>query len=252
MIKIKDIYHKYPESEKYALESINLEIEDKKITAIMGENGSGKTTLLRTIAGLLEPTKGSIQLNHDEIGFSPEDPELGFFAEDVKTEVEFYPKNLGLDHEQKAKRALNILGIQDLKDRLPNLLSSGEQRLVSIASVLSGDPDVLILDEPTHSMHRRGEETIGKVLKNVDKTIVFSTHSSDFALQYADEIIVIHKGRVLAEGRTEEILKDDSILEKAGIRVPGVVQWGKERGLEKIPVSIEEAYNIAKERGELG
>ncbi len=252
MIKIKDLYHKYPESKKYALESINVEIKDNKITAIMGENGSGKTTLLRAIAGLIEPTKGTIVSDYDEIGFSPEDPELGFFADDVKTEVEFYPKNLGLDHERRAKKVLNILGIQNLEDRLPNLLSSGEQRLVSIASVLSGDPDVLILDEPTHSMHRSGEKTIGRVLKNVDKTIVFSTHSSEFALQYADEIIVIHKGRVLAEGGTEDILKDDSILEKAEIRVPGVVQWGKERGLEKIPISIEEAYNIAKERGELG
>ncbi|MFW6375646.1 MAG: energy-coupling factor ABC transporter ATP-binding protein [Thermoplasmatota archaeon] len=252
MIKITDLHHKYPGSEKYSLESINLEIKENKITALMGENGSGKTTLLRLIAGLLEPTKGKIKSDHDEIGFSPEDPELGFFAEDVKTEVEFYPKNLGLDHEQKAKRALTNLGIQDLKDRLPHLLSSGEQRLVSIASVLSGDPDLLILDEPTHSMHKRGEETIGKVLKRIDKTIIFSTHSSEFTLLYADEIIVIHEGKILAKGKTEEVLQREPILEKAGIRVPGLVQWAKEKDLREIPGSMEEAYNLANERGELG
>ena len=252
MIKIKNLDHRYSDSENFALKSINVEIKDNKITAIMGENGSGKTTLLRAIAGLIEPTKGTIKIDHDEIGFSPEDPELGFFAEDVKTEVEFYPKNLGLDHEKEAERVLTILGIQNLRDRLPHLLSSGEQRLVSIASVLSGDPDILILDEPTHSMHRKGEETIGEVLKDIDKSIVFSTHSSEFALQYADEIIVMHNGEVIAQGKTEDVLQRESILEKAGIRVPGLVQWAKERDLGKIPGSMEEAYNMAKERGELG
>lgn len=251
MLRTKNLSFKYPEADNYALRSISIDIEENKITALMGENGSGKTTLLRLLASLIDPTEGSIKKEQKEIGFSPEDPELGFFGEDVLEEVEFYPKNLGLDHERKAKETLTMLGIYDLKDRLPHLLSSGEQRLVSIASVLSGDPDVLILDEPTHSMHKRGEEIIGNVLKGINKTIIFSTHSSEFALKYADKIIVMHEGSVLTEGKTEDIMEDESILKKAGIRVPGVVRWAKDRDLKKVPATIEEAYNIAKERGEI-
>ncbi len=252
MIKTKDLYFKYPSSQEYALRSVDLSFEDNKIIALMGENGSGKTTLLRLLAGLLKPTKGRIKCENQEVGFSPEDPELGFFAKDVLTEVEFYPKNLGLDYEKKAKETLRNLGIYHLRDRLPHLLSSGEQRLVSIASVLSGDPDVLILDEPTHSMHRKGEEIIGKVLKNIDKTIIFSTHSSEFAFEFADEMVVMHQGKVLVEGEVKDILSNESITTKAGIRTPGIVRWTKERDLEEIPGSMEEAYRIAKERGEIG
>ncbi|MFW6196145.1 MAG: energy-coupling factor ABC transporter ATP-binding protein [Thermoplasmatota archaeon] len=252
MIGVKNLFFKYLGSDKYALKKINLDFKKDKITALMGENGSGKTTLLRLLAGFLKPTKGTVQKDEQEIGFSPEDPELGFFAEDVRSEVEFYPKNLDLDYKNKTKQTLLRMGITHLKKELPNNLSSGEQRLVSLASVLSGDPDVLILDEPTHSMHRKGEERIGSVLRNIDETIIFSTHSSEFALKYADELVVMHEGSVLAEGKPKNILTKEHLLNKAGIRLPGIVQWAKEKNLKTIPDSMEEAYSIAEKRGELG
>ncbi|MBS3781588.1 MAG: ABC transporter ATP-binding protein [Candidatus Thermoplasmatota archaeon] len=250
-MKTKDLYFKYPRSERYAIESVNLDFKDKKITGVMGENGSGKTTLLRLLARFIEPTEGKIEFGDQEIGFSPEDPELGFFEKDVESEIGFYPKNRGLDQEKMTKKVLEQLDISHLKEKLPFILSSGQQRLVSLASVLSGDPDVIILDEPTHSLHKKGEEKIGEVLKKINKTIIFSTHSSEFALDYADEIIVMHEGKVLAEGKPRKILKDKDLLEKAGIRMPEIIRWAKERSLQTIPKDMNEALKIAKERGEL-
>ncbi|MFW5952803.1 MAG: energy-coupling factor ABC transporter ATP-binding protein [Candidatus Natronoplasma sp.] len=250
-MRTKNLYFKYPRSQEYALESIYLNFEDRKITGVMGENGSGKTTLLRLLAGLLEPTEGKIEFGDQEIGFSPEDPELGFFEKDVESEIGFYPKNRGLDQEKMTSMVLKNLDISHLKGKLPYILSSGQQRLVSLASVLSGDPDVIILDEPTHSLHKKGEEKIGEILKRINKTIIFSTHSSEFALYYADELVVMHEGRVLAEGKPKNILKDRDLLEKAGIRIPGIIRWAMGKSLQKIPKDLDEALKITKERGEV-
>lgn len=251
-MRTKNLYFKYPRSEEYALRSVNLDFSEKKITGVMGENGSGKTTLLTLLARLLKPKKGEIEFEDQEIGFSPEDPELGFFARDVESEIGFYPKNRGLDQEKMTKMVLERLDISHLKERLPYILSSGQQRLVSLASVLSGDPDVIILDEPTHSLHKRGEKKIGKILKKINKTIIFSTHSSEFALNYADELVVMHEGRVLDKGKTQKILEDRDLLKKAGIRMPEIIKWAKKRSLQTIPRDMDEALKIAKERGGSG
>ncbi len=251
-MRTRDLYFKYPDTDRYALKSVDLDFEERKLTVLMGENGSGKTTLLRLLAGLLEPTRGEVESYGKEVGFSPEDPELGFFARSVKKEVEFYPKNRGLKHEKMAESALEGLGISHLKDRLPYILSSGQQRLVSLASVLSGNPDIMVLDEPTHSLHRRAEQNIGELLRGINKTMVVSTHSSDFALNYADRLVVMHSSKVLARGSPFELLQDEEILEKAGIRMPGILRWSKERSLEEIPEDMDEALKIARERGEIG
>ncbi len=250
-MRTRDLYFKYPKSDRHAVRALNLDIKDGKITALMGENGSGKTTLLRLFAGLLEPTRGRIELDGKEIGFSPEDPELGFFARTVEKEVEFYPKNRGLDHEKMAEKSLKKLRISHLKDKLPFILSSGQQRLVSIASVVAGDPDVVLLDEPTHSLHRKGENKIGNVLKEVNRTIVFSTHSSEFTLNYADELVMMHEGRVLSKGKPEQLLGNEELLQEAGIRMPGIIRWAKERNLQNIPRDLDQALEIARDRGEL-
>ena len=248
--KLEDVNFTYEESDTKSIKDVDLSIREGKKYAIIGRNGSGKTTLLKILADLLEPDSGRIMFPESEkrpvIGFSPEDPELGFFERTVKEEVEFYPKNLGLDHEKIAEETLEKVGISHLKNRSPYLLSSGQQRLVSIASVLSGLPDILVLDEPTHSLHRKGERMVGKVLNKLERTITFSTHSSDFAFEFADEVIVLHEGRILRVGKPREVLSEIKTLEKAGIRTPGIVNWTRKNSLE-IPSSFEEAFKLKRE-----
>ncbi|MEF8836089.1 MAG: ABC transporter ATP-binding protein [Candidatus Thermoplasmatota archaeon] len=248
MVRLEDIHFSYEESATETIKGINLTIEEGKNYAFIGRNGSGKTTLLKLISGLLEPDSGRIifQEKEPEVGFSPEDPELGFFEKTVKEEVGFYPKNLGLDHKKIARETLKKVGITHLKKRSPYLLSSGEQRLVSIASVLSGLPEILVLDEPTHSLHRKGEKMVRNVLKELEKTILFSTHSSDFALEVADEVIVLQKGEILDVGKAREVLSDVEKLEEAGIRAPGLVRWARDNSRE-VPSSLDEAVGLVKE-----
>lgn len=249
-IRIDGVDFTYPNSEIESLRDLDLSIEEGKNYAVMGKNGSGKTTLLKLLAGLQEPDSGNIMIGGKskevEVGFSPEDPELGFFEKTVKEEVEFYPKNLGLDHEKIALETLERIGISHLSERSPPILSSGQQRLVSIASVLTGQPEVLLLDEPTHSLHRHGEKKIGEIIDKIDKTIVFSTHSSDFAFEYADEVIVMFKGTVLEKGEVHKILSDEGVLEKAGIRPPGPVKWARENSID-IPSSVKDAVKMYRE-----
>lgn len=250
-IKIDSLCFSYPDSDVKAIRDLDLSLESDKIYAVMGKNGSGKTTLLKLIVGLLKPDSGDISFEGFgrgvEIGYSPEDPELGFFEGTVKEEVEFYPENLGLDHERIAEDTLKKMGISHLNEKVPTILSSGQQRLVSIASVLSGNPELLILDEPTHSLHRKGEEMIGEIFDKLDMTILFSTHSSDFALEFADQAIVMDNGKLLDKGHVERVLTDEEILEKAGIRTPGPVRWARENSLKSVPSNVKEAICLMRE-----
>jgi len=252
-MKLKDIHFSYEKNGTKTIEGVDLSIEEGKKYAFVGRNGSGKTTLLKIIAGLLEPDSGRIVFpkseQKTEIGFSPEDPELGFFERTVEEEVAFYPKNLGLDHEKISEETLKKVGISHLKERSPSLLSAGQQRLVSIASVLSGLPEILVLDEPTHSLHRKGEKMVEEVLNKLERTILFSTHSSDFAFKFADEVFVLHKGSILRAGEPREVLSDVKILKKAGIRTPDIVRWARKNSLE-IPSRLEEAIELIKEVGD--
>ncbi|MGM0406136.1 MAG: energy-coupling factor ABC transporter ATP-binding protein [Thermoplasmatota archaeon] len=245
-IKIENLHFSYSDSP--TLHDVDLSIEEGKNYAVMGRNGSGKTTLLKVLAGLYKPNSGNVIVpKGSEIGFSPEDPELGFFEKTVKKEVEFYPKNLGLDHTKVALEVLEKIGISDLQDKLPTILSSGQQRLVSIASVLSGEPDILLMDEPTHSLHRKGEKILGRLLEKIEQTIIFTTHSSDFALEFADKVIVMDSGTILNVGDVKKVLTNDKILDKAGIRPPGPVVWARKNHVGFIPSNGEEALEILKE-----
>ncbi|MBS3817122.1 MAG: ABC transporter ATP-binding protein [Candidatus Thermoplasmatota archaeon] len=255
MIQVRDLDFKYAGNEESTIDDLNLKVKEGKKLAIMGKNGSGKTTLLRLLAGFLEPDGGEIffspRKEDPDIAFSPEEPELGFFEETVQKEVEFYPKNLGLDHEKLARKVLKKIGIPHLKEKDPYLLSAGQARLVSIASVLSGDPDILLLDEPIHSLHRIGEEKIGEVLEKIDKTVIFTTHSSDFAYKFPDEVALMAKGKIIEEGRPERVFLKDDLLDRAGIRRPALVEWAKENSLEKLPSSMEEIIELeSDEAGE--
>lgn len=254
MIEIENLYFKYSREEDYSIRGIDLKIEKGVKIALMGENGSGKTTLLKLISGILTPSEGTIKIGGKEpkpgkiCGFSPEDPEESFFAKNVREEIEFFPKNLGLDYKERTDKVLKKMEIKHLEERKPYLLSAGEQRMVSLASIFSGGPEIIVLDEPTHSLHSEGEKEIGKIIRSIDKTIIFSTHSSSFAYEYADETILLKKGKVIKKGKAKNILSDKESLEEVGVKLPGIVKWAEKNSVEKLPVSQEEAVEWLKRK----
>jgi energy-coupling factor transporter ATP-binding protein EcfA2 len=265
-VAVTDVHYAYPDRETEALSGVSLDVAAGDVHAIMGSNGAGKTTLLRLIAGLRDPDAGRIEIggstdrNDDDeaaadrgepepvVGYAPENPKNGFFAETVEKEVAFFPSNRGLDVSERVEAALQAMDVEHLRDRVPLSLSGGEQRMVSIASVLAGDPAVLALDEPTTHLHRHAETKLGNILADLDRTVVLSTHDPDFAFEHADAVSVLQDGTVTRTGPPREVLADVELLAGAGIRVPGIVEWADRQGLDRVPPSLSAAVELESGR----
>lgn len=242
-IEVRDLHYTYDGDAGAALSGVSLDVGGGDVHALMGANGAGKTTLLKLLAGLRDPDTGRIDVSGEGavVGYAPENPRAGFFAESVFEEVAFFPKNRGLDVETRVRQALSDMDVSHLRDRSPLSLSGGEQRRVSIASVLAGDPSVVALDEPTSGLHAPAERKLGSLLCDLDRTVVISTHASDFAYQYADRATVLVDGRAVRTGTTRSVFTDADLLNRAGIRVPGLVEWAKRHSLDRVPASLDEA-----------
>lgn len=222
------------------LDGVSLAIERGETVAVMGPNGAGKTTLLKAVAGLLDPDDGSVEVD-GVVGFAPEDPQAGLFAESVAEEVAFFPRNRGLDVDARREVALARLGIEPLAGRDPFALSVGQQRWVSIAAVLAGDPDVLVLDEPTRGLDAAGEDALADLLGGLDRTVLVATHAADFAYRAADRVAVLAAGELRRVGEARAVLGDEAFLESAGIRPPGIVTWARRQGIDPPPADLEAA-----------
>lgn len=241
MIDIGDLSFAF--DDRPVFRDISIRIERGERLALVGANGTGKTTLLRLVAGLLEPDAGSVRVD-GSVGFAPEDPQTGLFAASVADEVAFFPRNRGLDVETAVSAAIDRMALTGFEDRNPFSLSVGEQRRLSIASVLSGDPAVLCLDEPTKGIDRRGARDLATVITDLDKTIVFSTHDTDFAYEVSDRVAILAEESIRRLGSVEGVLGDESLLVDAGVRPPGLVELARREGFERLPGDIEEALEM--------
>lgn len=244
MIEAREVEYAYGGAP--ALDGVSLSVERGELLAIVGANGAGKTTLLRLFAGLEEPDGGSIE-REGAVGFAPEDPAAALFADSVTEELAFFPRNRGLDVDDHVERAMDAMEIRDLRDRGPHTLSTGEQRRVSVAAVLAGDPAVVALDEPTAGLDRHGERRLGELLAALDAAVVFSTHEPDVVYDFADRVAVMIDGEVRRVGDPTEVLADRDLLEAASVRTPGVVEWARGKGYDRLPETLEAAAAMARE-----
>mgnify|MGYP006282364699 CR=1 FL=1 len=229
------------------LADVSFAVDRGERLAIVGANGAGKTTLLRLLAGLLEADSGSVRVA-GSVGFAPEDPQSGLFAATVRDEVAFFPRNRGLAIDPAVRNALEVMELTVLADRNPFTLSVGEQRRVSIASVLSGDPDVLVLDEPTTGLDRRGSRDLAGLLDDIDHTIVFSTHDTDFAHAIADRVAIVAGAGIRQLGPAGEVLGGEGVLLENGIRPPGLVEFARQENLDRVPTDVDAAIAMLRER----
>lgn len=222
------------------LSDVSVSVSPGERLAVVGPNGAGKTTLLKHVAGLRDPDAGAVAVDCP-VGFAPEDPRAGLFADTVAEEVAFFPRNRGLDVDHHRDAALEALDLGALRDRDPFSLSVGEQRRVSIAAVLAGDPGVLVLDEPTRGLDAAGERQLAELLAALDVAVLFSTHATDFAYAFADRVAVLAGGRLRRTGEAKEVLSDVRVLESVGVRPPGIVSWARQQGIDPPPADLNEA-----------
>ncbi len=266
-VKLQNVSYKYPVSEKFALEDITLEFFSGENVVVLGENGMGKSTLFLTTNGVYKPTTGEILIgNHKvkdkrdlmelrkNVGLVFQDPETQFIAPTVEEEISFGPFNLGLNSTEVkdvVEEVINILDIQNLRKKSLYALSGGEKKLVSIASVLALNPKIIIFDEPTAGLDYSNIKLFKKVLeilKNRGIGLVISTHDINFAWEWAERVIILKDGKVLAEGDTISILSDEKILKESNLEKPDLLKFAELIKTEKdiIPRNFTELENIIK------
>jgi energy-coupling factor transporter ATP-binding protein EcfA2 len=217
-----------------ALADVSFAVGPGEVLAIVGHNGAGKTTLLTLLAGLVEPDAGRVSVD-GVVGFAPADPRDALFATTVREELAFFPRNRGLDVDRYVDEALSAMDLEPVADRRPTSLSTGEQRRTAIAAVLSGDPSVLALDEPTAGLDVGAADALGALLGDLEAAVVCATHDTDFAYAHADSVAVLDHGKLRAHGPAREILADLELASTAGVRPPGPVAWAAARDIEPPP-----------------
>ena len=251
-----------------ALTDVSLAIEDGSYTALIGHTGSGKSTILQLLNGLLVPSKGSVRVfdtvitptstNKEirqirkQVGLVFQFAENQIFEETVLKDVAFGPQNFGVSEEEAkkiARKKLALVGIDEsLFERSPFELSGGQMRRVAIAGILAMEPTVLVLDEPTAGLDPLGRKelmTLFKKLHLAGMTIVLVTHLMDDVAEYADQVYVMEKGRLVKSGKPSDVFQDVASMENVQLGVPKITAFCKrlaDRGVvfKKLPIKIEE------------
>lgn len=214
-----------------ALCGVDFSLSQRENIALVGANGAGKSTLLQILAGVLAPSSGEILLDGEavtkktlpflrqKIGLIFQNAEHQLFCNSVWDDVVFGPLNAGLSYEEASKAAelaLRRLGIGHLKTRAPYRLSGGEKRLAAIACVLSMQPDILLMDEPTAELDPRARRELAALLDELPQAKIIATHDLDFAQKTCSSVMILHNGKIAAKG-VAGILSDFTLLEKLGL-----------------------------------
>lgn len=275
-IKIENLVHVYmPKSpfEKMALNNVNLEINDGEFVALIGHTGSGKSTLIQHMNGLLSPTSGKIIIDgiditkkdvklsdiRKKVGLVFQYPEYQLFEETIEKDIEFGPRNLGLEDEEitrRVKRAMNMVGLdyETYKDKSPFDLSGGQKRRVAIAGVIAMEPKTLILDEPTAGLDPKGRDDILNQIKilhdEYKMTIIIVSHSMEDVANIAERVIVMNNGEVALQGNPSEVFVEVEKLEKIGLAVPQVTYLMRKLRNKGFDVSTK-VYTIEQAKEEL-
>jgi energy-coupling factor transport system ATP-binding protein len=269
-VVFENVYYTY-QSNVEALRGVDLVFERGEVVALMGENGSGKTTLLKHMNGLLKPTVGRVLVDGVEttsasiaelsqkVGLVFQNAEDMFFESTVYNEVAFALRNFGYDEEKVRKRvewALKFFELEQYKDHSPFLLSGGEKKRLAMAIILAWSPSIICLDEPTIGQDSVQKEKMMHMIKMLNmqgRTVILASHDVEFIADLKPRVIVLSRGKVLADGKSQEILTDGELLKKASLIPPQVVSvlerlsdLGVQRKVLDVDVAAEIVASVLK------
>jgi len=232
-IEIKELNYSYPDG-TLALQNINLDVYEGETLAIIGPNGAGKSTLLLHLNGLLlgkghisifgvEIKEKNLKEIRSKVGMVFQDPDSQLFMPTVFEDVAFGPIYMGMskgDIEKSVTTALEKVDMVWAKKKLSHHLSYGEKRRVSIATVLSMSPEILVLDEPSSNLDPKHRRNLIRLLTDLDITKIIATHDLDMVFDICTRIVLIDEGQIVADGEVNEILSNKDLLEAHNLEVP--------------------------------
>ena len=224
-------------------EDMNLTVEEGSFVAILGTNGCGKSTLAKHFNSILLPTGGKVYVCgidtsmedrvmavRRNIGMVFQNPDNQIVANVVEEDVAFGPENLGIaspEIRHRVDKALKTVGMYEYREHAPHLLSGGQKQRIAIAGVIAMEPKCIVLDEPTAMLDPRGRreviETIGRLNREKGITVVLITHHMDEAAK-AQRVVVLHKGKVAADGTPQEVFSQVELLHGIGLAAPDSVE----------------------------
>ena len=275
-IQFENVSHVYSAGTPYpyqALQGINLEIAEGKMTAIIGETGSGKSTLVQHLNALLLPDEGKIRILdrtivagekpkklkslRGEVGLVFQFPEYQLFEETVIKDVAFGPKNFGVSEQEavlKAKQALQLVGLgEEFFEKSPLELSGGQKRRVAISGILAMDPKVLVLDEPTAGLDPAGTKMMMRLFerlnKEMHKTVLIVTHDMEQVFAYCDDVVIVADGKIRMHGPSRKFFEDTRLCKEMNILPPALIRTRdalNEKGFD-IPSDVADIHALAKE-----
>lgn len=250
-ITLQNVEYRYQANtpfERLAIEDVSIDLPAGTFLALIGHTGSGKSTVLQHLNALIKPTKGTVKIGdttitpnkkqknlkhvRQRVGIVFQFPEHQLFEETVEKDICFGPMNFGVSEQEakaRARRAIQQVGLsEEILLKSPFELSGGQMRRVAIAGVLAMEPDVIVLDEPTAGLDPRGRQDIMNMFASLHQernlSTVLVTHSMEDASCYADQIAIMHNGKVERKGTPAEIFSNPERLLELGLDVPEVVK----------------------------
>jgi len=270
-VHVENLTFTYADAREPAIKNANLDIMEGDYVVIAGPTGCGKTTLCRCFNGLIPhfhtgKMTGRVIVNgvathktkvsdlSQTVGFIFQDPENQLVALNVERELAFAPENLGLPREEiraRVEEAIEMVGIEELRNKAPYELSGGEQQRVAIAAVLTLKPKILVLDEPTSNLDpvsaRRVVTLLGKINRDHGMTIILVEHRLDLVASYSNKVVVMNNGEIVVEGEPRVTLSNDYV-EELGVGIPKILKLFKELqidgGKHTLPLTPEEAASM--------
>lgn len=247
VIALENVTFTY-EGDVVALQDLNLAARRGEFIVVLGANGAGKSTLCYLISGIvphiyggrrrgnvrvvdLDPWDEPLYITAQRCGVLMQDPEVQLFMPTLKAELAFGPANLGVPREEilrRSRKALALVRLEGLEEHNPRDLSGGQKQRAALASVLTMQPQVLVLDEPTSQLDPLGRWEVGEAIEQLkrsgDLTIVMTTHETEEVLHLADQVLVLEQGKTVLQGPPGQVFAQTERLERAGVKTPALVQ----------------------------
>ncbi len=232
-LEVEDLHFTYPDGQ-VALRGVTLSVERGEKVALVGPNGAGKSTLMLQLNGILTGrgrvavgglalTPDNLPLIRARVGLVFQDPDDQLFSPTVFEDVAFGPLHMGYPEDEvrrRVARALEMIGMASYADRLSHHLSVGEKKRIAVATVLAMDPEILVLDEPSAGLDPRARRALIELLRELPLTMLVSTHDLLMVRELFERMVIMDEGRIVADGPTEDLLRDEALLAAHGLELP--------------------------------